>query len=315
MNRGTDRCPIFLDPETDRALFKETLAQAVARWEIRIHAYALMGNHYHLLVDTPLGNLSRAMRHIDGIYTQRFNRVYGRDGPLMRGRYKAILVEKDAYFLELVRYIHLNGVRAGLYASPEADPHCSHRDYLYPSKAPRWLEQRTVLSCFESGRHDRAVALDCFVKQGLPRPIEDVFNKRRWPPILGSKDFIERVRSERVDLLTPHLDVPQRRQLAQEVRPAATAVLERVLSEFGWARDDLTALRWREHREMRWITAYFLRHACHLEYRKIGELLGGLSYAAIERFLSRNNFEQSLHFKVLQDDILGADRLMLHVKT
>jgi len=107
MNRGLNRNPIFLDEDRDRALFKKTVGEAVERWKIRVHAFALMDNHYHLLVETPLAMISRAMRHIDGIYTQRFNRLHRRDGPLMRGRFKSILVQKESYFLELVRYIHL----------------------------------------------------------------------------------------------------------------------------------------------------------------------------------------------------------------
>ena len=76
----------------DRTFFLATLADAVRQWKIRIHAFSLMDNHYHLLMETPLGNLSRAMRYLDGVYTHRVNRRYGRDGALMRGRFKSILV-------------------------------------------------------------------------------------------------------------------------------------------------------------------------------------------------------------------------------
>src|SRR5258706_95293 len=115
MNRGANKAPIFLNSSADRNIFRSVLAAAVFNWKIRIYGYSLMPNHYQLLVETPLGNLSRAIRHIDGLYTQKINKHHNRDGPLLRGRFKSILVQKESYFLELVRYIHLNGVRAELY--------------------------------------------------------------------------------------------------------------------------------------------------------------------------------------------------------
>ena len=108
MNRGTNRLPTFFSDD-HKQMFLGVLSDAVNTWDLRVHAFCLMNNHYHLLLETPLGNLSRAMRHIDGVYTQRFNKATGRDGPLFRGRYKSLLVQKETYFLALVRYIHMNG--------------------------------------------------------------------------------------------------------------------------------------------------------------------------------------------------------------
>jgi REP element-mobilizing transposase RayT len=96
MNRGARRQSIFID-DTDYQAFFEIFSEANRLWGIEVFAYALMGNHYHLCLRTPKGNLSRVMRHVDGIYTQRFNRRHGRDGTLFRGRYKAILIEADEY--------------------------------------------------------------------------------------------------------------------------------------------------------------------------------------------------------------------------
>ena len=109
MNRGLARQTVFHDSDCYGA-FLDGLADANDRFNLKIHAYCLMGNHYHLLVHTPLGNLSRAMRHINGVYTQRYNRMLGRDGPLFRGRYKAILVDADRYLLSVSRYIHRNSI-------------------------------------------------------------------------------------------------------------------------------------------------------------------------------------------------------------
>src|SRR3989338_5280796 len=111
MNRGSERRNIFLH-DTDYEAFLGLLEDAGERWQIKVFAFCLMANHYHLFLKTPQGNLSRVMRHLDGLYTQIFNRTYKRDGPLLRGCYKAIVVDADSYLLELVRYIHLNPVKA-----------------------------------------------------------------------------------------------------------------------------------------------------------------------------------------------------------
>ena len=139
MNRGRARQPTFVD-ETDYRAFLETLAEAHRQWGIEVFAYCLMGNHYHLCLRTPKGNLSRIMRHIDGIYTQRFNRRHRRDGTLFRGRYKGILIDADEYLAAVVRYIHLNAVAAGLVKMPEEYRWASHQYYLKAKGAPDWLD-------------------------------------------------------------------------------------------------------------------------------------------------------------------------------
>lgn len=113
MNRGRRGDNIFADNE-DYETFIVLLQEASKMFDLRISAYCLMPNHYHILVQTPRGNLSRAMRHINGVYTQRYNRKRKTDGQLFRGRYKSILVDADNYLLELLRYIHRNPVRAHL---------------------------------------------------------------------------------------------------------------------------------------------------------------------------------------------------------
>src|SRR5512139_4048541 len=108
--RGNERKPIYRDAE-DRQRFLQRLAGVVETYKLAVHTYVLMRNHYHLLVQTRMANLARAMRQLNGVYTQDFNRRHHRAGHLFQGRYKALLVDKDAYLLELSRYIHLNPVR------------------------------------------------------------------------------------------------------------------------------------------------------------------------------------------------------------
>jgi len=105
--RGNERKAIFRDV-LDRKKFLVILSSSIEQFVVRLHAYVLMDNHYHLLVETPAGELSRAIRYLNGVYTQYINRRYRRVGHLFQGRYKAILIDKDSYLIELSRYIHLN---------------------------------------------------------------------------------------------------------------------------------------------------------------------------------------------------------------
>ena len=130
MNRGLERRVIFRD-RLDYQAFLHRCLEVHNRFKVIFHAYSLMPNHYHLMMETPAENLSRAMRHLDSVYTQGFNhRKERRVGPLFQGRYKAILIDKDAYALELSRYIHLNPVKAKIVNRPEDHAYSSFRYYV-----------------------------------------------------------------------------------------------------------------------------------------------------------------------------------------
>ena len=124
--RGDRQEAIFLDDQ-DRLLFLDLLAQALERFDACALAYCLMDNHYHLVLCTRQPNLSALMRHVNGVFTQRVNRRHGKVGHVFQGRYKAILVDRDAYLLEVCRYVDLNPVRAGMVAAPQDWPWSSYR--------------------------------------------------------------------------------------------------------------------------------------------------------------------------------------------
>jgi REP element-mobilizing transposase RayT len=163
MNRGAARAPIFLDPTIDRRIFLAVLAETAYRFGFRIVAYALMPNHYHLLVQLTAANLSAGLQRLDGRFTQKLNQRHRRDGPLFRGRFKSIFVDNDAYLLHLIRYIHMNGVRGGLAAFPAEDPWCSHAAYMGTAPAPAWLARNDILSRFPTTDE-----FDAFVRERIP---------------------------------------------------------------------------------------------------------------------------------------------------
>lgn len=183
MNRGLERRRTFLD-ETHHRQFTALLSDAFRRWQIVVFAYCCMPNHYHLVLKTPRGNLSRVMRHLDGLYTQWFNRTHRRDGPLFRGRYKAILVDADRYLFQLVRYVHLNPVEAGLVPAPGAYPWTSYRLYSAP-RAPDWVGRDEILAQF-AGPAD----FERFIAEGNHESLRAFFKRRRWSSILGDEVFM-----------------------------------------------------------------------------------------------------------------------------
>ena len=137
-SRGNQRGNIF-DDNDDRRQFLLVLQEVCHRYNWICHAYCLMSNHYHLLIETPDGNLSQGMRQLNGVYTQYFNRRHGRVGHVFQGRYKGILVDKNSYLLELARYIVLNPVRAGLVRSAREWPWSSYRATAGLTECPGWL--------------------------------------------------------------------------------------------------------------------------------------------------------------------------------
>ncbi len=243
-NRGLERRAIFRTPE-DRVRFLGLLAEASARFGVEVHAYCLMGNHYHLLVRTPAGNLSEAMRHVDGVYTQRFNRAHGRDGPLFRGRFASVLVQADRHLLCAARYIHLNPVEARLVERPEDWAPSSYRAYLDPRRAPPWLHTRVVLGWFGSvgtrARHRE------FVEQGLDEATASFFGRARRPPVLGTPVYRDRLASSLDEVATvERVEMPQVDRL--ETRPALEDVARIVADVFGVRVDRLLVRRGRTTR-------------------------------------------------------------------
>ena len=147
----------------------------------------LMGNHYHLLVETPKGNLSHGMRQLNGVYTQAFNRRHGRVGHVLQGRYKAILVEKERHLLETTRYVVLNPVRARLCARPEEWPWSSYQATAGEIPAPVFLAVGDVLTLFGSRRERAQERYRAFVADGLD---DNPFAGLRGQIYLGSDEFV-----------------------------------------------------------------------------------------------------------------------------
>jgi len=144
-SQGNERKAIFKD-EIDRKVFLDTLVQVNDRFHWICHAYCLMDNHYHLVIETPAGNLSRGMRQLNGVYTQTFNRRHRRVGHLFQGRFKGILMQKESHFLEVCRYVVLNPLRARSVKQPGQWKWSSYRATAGTAAAHRCLTVEEILS-------------------------------------------------------------------------------------------------------------------------------------------------------------------------
>jgi putative transposase len=142
-SRGDRREPIFVD-DVDRRALLDVLASGLERFDGCALAWCLMGNHYHFVLQTRQPNLSLLMRHINGVYTQRFNQRHRKVGHLFQGRFKAVLVDRDSYLLEVCRYVELNPVRAGMVAAPGDWPWSSCAALTGQAPCPPWLDRAAV---------------------------------------------------------------------------------------------------------------------------------------------------------------------------
>ena len=204
MNRGLNRNLIFFDSEGHQ-LFLDTLAEACTLFNVQVAAYCLMPNHYHALIHTPEGNLSRFMRHLNGVYTQRINRKRKRDGPLFRGRYKGILVQEESYLLQVVKYIHHNPLKARMVSTLREFPWSSHSSFVKSNRKtpPEWLMVAEVLRHFTARKARALVLYKEFMGEEVSREIAKFYSKQYWSPVLGDETFVDRIKAKYIECEQP----------------------------------------------------------------------------------------------------------------
>lgn len=186
-SRGNERRAIYWEDD-DFSSFLTLLGQVCQQFNWVVHAYCLMSNHYHLLLETPDANLSKGMRQLNGMYTQWVNRKYKRVGHLFQGRYKAILVDKDAYLLELSRYIVLNPIRAKMVATPDDWRWSSWHCAMGKKESPDWLATDALLGLFAKNRKTAMGKYAEFVQQGKGVEVWENLSNQVF---LGSDDFVK----------------------------------------------------------------------------------------------------------------------------
>jgi len=269
MNRGRGRQNIFHDEEYYNA-FLLSLSEAHQRFGLQVLCYCLMSNHYHLLVKTPEANLGRAMRHINGLYTQRHNRLKRTDGSLFRGRYKAICVEEDSYQLQLSRYIHRNPVEAGIVEQIESYPWSSYAYYVKKKKTPHWLYTQEIFEQLHVKTRMRE-KYRAYVELGIDEEIAKFYGKENQSPYLGSQCFRDRVYKQSK---TDELSVAK--ETHQLFRPRLDEIIKKVGKEFKVSRESIIKnQRGRVVNNIpRWVVLYMAQRYGGMKLKEIAEQLG-----------------------------------------
>lgn len=280
MNRGRGRQHIF-HTEAYYQLFLETLAEAHSRFGLQVLCYCLMSNHYHLLVKTPRANLSRCMRHVNGVYTQRYNRLRPTDGPLFRGRYQAIVVESDSYQLQLSRYIHRNPIESKLVTQSEDYPWSSYPIYLNKGAGPDWLYRDEILDQVgnQRNRYDHYRA---YVQQGIDEEIRLFYARENLMSVLGSDAFREEISAQR-----------ESSEVAQDVnssQPIAISDIVVVVAKKLHVEPAtiIQAKRGRGEKNLaRWISMFLCQELGDYRLAEIAEAFGLARYATVSTTIAK----------------------------
>jgi putative transposase len=220
-SRGNARNDIFLSDQ-DRADLLYILALVVKKYNWLCHAYCLMDNHYHLLIETPDGNLSKGMRQLNGIYTQKYNWRHSKTGHVFQGRYKAILVDKDNYLLELCRYVVLNPVRANMVKKPEEWKWSSYKPTAGLKTIPEYLIVDWILSYFSKNKSEAQKLYRRFVLEGIDT--ESPWDELQGQILLGEEGFIEKCKDVLSDK-EKHKEIPRSQRYLN--RPLLSKIFEK----------------------------------------------------------------------------------------
>lgn len=299
MNRGANHRIIF-DNDQHRELFVELLSEIHTRYKIEIHAYCLMPNHYHLLIRTPQKNISESLRHLNGIYAQRYNIMTQKDGPLFRGRFKSILVQENSYLLELSRYIHLNPVVANLTKEAWDFKWSSARAYLKFVEKPNWLCCDKILNFFSGD--DKIKKYARFLKDFDYNDTELDFECTQKPSIMGDKKFIDFVTERYMDIKnTPH-EISGQHQLLKGNLPSMKKIINVVAEYYGVSEESIRKPLRRKGNRPRTMAIYLGTQMSALTHSEIQNEFLSLGSSAISRTLKRIKSEIENNRK-LQDDL------------
>ncbi len=277
-SRGNARKRIVRDDQ-DRERFIRTLADMVEQYGVLCHTWVLMNNHYHLLMETPHANLSPAIRHLNGVYTQAFNRRHGRVGHLFQGRFKAILVERESSLLELCRYVVLNPVRNKLVTHPRKWRWSSYQATSGEGQGEAWLSSDWILGQFGQRRRHAQETYRKFVEEGIiqrPSPWTNLSGQI----YLGSEAF--RRRMQRMVRAKDDPEIPK--EHSRPARPSAERLLRRIAAVYGVNREQLIRAT-RRPSEARQAAMYLLRHEAGLTLREIARRFG-VGYSAVSHRIS-----------------------------
>jgi len=263
-------------------MFIDLLIEISEMWNVNVAAYCLMTNHYHILVQTPDGNISRGMRHLNSVHTQRYNRRHGFDGQLFRGRYKSILVCGDSHLLQLVRYIHRNPVKAGLVKDMSDYEWSSYKGYLSNAKKWKWLHKDYIFSMISPKKQGRLKPFIEFMREDDSEEVAKLFSLKKLPSFFGSESFITGIK-EKFYFKKKSYEIPESKSLA----PTSDSIISAVCQHYGVSFDDLLITRRGIFNEPRNIAVYLLRQMRGENLNNVGELFNIKAYSTVSSIIRR----------------------------
>ena len=304
--RGNERKKIFF-AKSDYDRFKTYLKEAEDKYGIRLHCYVLMTNHYHLLMETLEGNMSKVMHYVNASYTNSINRKRGRVGHLLQGRYMAILIERDSYLLELSRYIHLNPVRAKMVERPEAYPYSSYGVYA-SGKEDELVSTEMILGMIGGEGKARCRRYREFVERAIGEEMESPLKKVYGGVILGGKTFIRETLETVKEKALGSKEISHGRVL--QASWGADEVMEAIGEELNLPSDEI----FRKGGVPRNIAIYLLKRYTGMSNRQIGELSKELTYSAVAKAYQRFSI-QAGRDKVFRAKLDAIVRRLSSIKT
>ena len=263
-------------------MFIDLLIEVSEIFNVNIAAYCLMKNHYHILLQTPDGNISRCMRHLNSVYTQRYNRRHGFDGQLFRGRYKSILVCNDSHLLQLVRYIHKNPVKAGMVKDMPDYEWSSYKGYLSYAKKWNWLHKDYIFSMITPKKQGRLKPFIEFMQKEESGEVTKLFSLKKLPSFFGPESFITEMK-EKYYFKKKSYEVPESKRLA----PASDSIISSVCENYGVTFSELMVTRRGIFNEPRNIAVYLLRQIRGESLNNIGKLFNIKAYSTVSSILRR----------------------------
>jgi len=308
INRGNAGENIFID-ERDRERFLEYLAKSIERFITRIHAYCLMSNHYHLLIETPQANLSVAIQWLNVSYSVYYNKRHRRRGHLFQGRFKAILLDANEYLILLSRYIHLNPVRAKMVTHPLEYSWSSYLVFAEKRQKPDWLTTQTVLSYFGEDKKQATRNYKSYVEKVNVETLENSDKNMSGGFILGGTSFVNWVKDKFLSTKNDEKEIPQLKKLKSKV--TLKTIIQSVCDEFG-CREEEVKMRGRKNNKVRAIAMYLARDLSGVSGKELGAFFNGISGAAITMNYNQMN-DELLRDKKLSDQIASLKRHLLNI--
>ena len=291
INRGNAREKVFVS-DRDREKFLEYLHAASDRFSLIVHTYCLMDNHYHLLVETPEANISKAIQWLNVSYAVYFNKKRGRSGHLFQGRFKAYVIDADEYLHALSRYIHLNPVRATLVDKPGMYPWSSYNALAGRTKVPEWLEVGYLLGHFHKTEAKAMQLFRKFCEEVEGESLEDPSKNAVQGFIVGNENFVTWIQKKLPLFKSDEREIPQLKKL--KLRPTMDTIVQEVREEFGCEVEDI--LRAGKKRNIAREAAIYLSqlHA-GVTGKAVGEYFGRISGARISAVSRKVKLEIETH--------------------